>query len=306
MTVHVISVGIGILDKLAKPGDLLAAARRPAARDVLADELFRNRPGGQDVSDRLGEILRLVAAEDSPEATKIAVAEADLWPAELSPELSTFKAVLGQTQLRDPDVAVLIATDTKRGLTAALLNAVALTWNGTGGPFGRVRYAAAGDQLGGKLAGGAVIVRVKGLDAGSETSMADAMEQFGLIGKQLLDARPAQEEYQFYLSGGYKATIPYLIGLAEGMRTARGERRGVTAWVLHEESNAKIPLPLRSFPLGVATQELTGWGLQGRRQELPMPGHLNGYAYEADGEGWRLTAFGKGLQALLGQRDEAL
>jgi hypothetical protein len=230
------------------------------------------------------------------------------WPSALSAELDTFARASGPGHsLRDDDVAVLISSDTVTGLTAGLWNAAALTR----ADLSRIRYLAVPDERPGDTRGHAVLVRVPGLDAGDEAGFAKAMTGLGRLGRNLLNTPDigAAEPFRFYLSGGFKAAIPYLIGLAEGLRSV-DPGRDVSAWVLHDTTrSAAIRLPLRRFITGTVQEQLQGFATDGTRPGKPGgPAVLEGYAYEQDpgGKMWRLTPFGQGLRSLFGLGSEGL
>lgn len=138
------------------------------------------------------------------------------------------------------------------------------------------------------------------------------------------------EEFRFYLSGGFKAAIPYLIGLAEAVRSVDREcleaigagaavppsgSYPVKAFMLHESATrhpsaeTKVPtieLPLRRLVARAVRSELSDFK-DGRRVGKPRYTTLEGYAYEITGGGpdpetceLSLTPFGVGLQALFG------
>jgi hypothetical protein len=116
------------------------------------------------------------------------------------------------------------------------------------------------------------------------------------------------EPFRFYLSGGFKAAIPYLIGLAEGLRSLDPERE-VSAYVLHDTTrSAPIRVPLRRLLPQVIRAHLAGFDPDGTRSDRPSgtAALLEGYAFERDGRRWRLTAFGEGLRALFGPGPEGL
>jgi hypothetical protein len=301
MTVHIISVGVSLLDHLADPQPLLkdrpalaAEIRRRGPHRMLAEQDIKDGPGA---SDWLCEAL----ADGSLPGICAAV-RPDLWPPAASAELGTFARVAGAGRpLGRKDIAVLISSDTADGLLAGLWNAIALT----GKSPDRVRYLPGPDRLPDDLRGKALLVRVPDLDAGDERGFRQAMRGLGQLGHLLLTAGGLHpdEPFRFYLSGGFKAAIPYLIGLAEGLRSITPER-DVSAWVLHEatESHA-IGLPLRWLMDDWVRQELKDFRADGSRSDKPAaPALLDGYAYhyDRDGKTWRLTAFGEGLRALYG------
>ncbi len=337
MTVHVISVGLSVLDafrdpqaKLAGKSDLVTAIRRQspqalfaaegiddtrydAASDWLAGALAAEGEPGRDPEKirRLDEIAAMVRPEQ--------------WPAHFSAEIETLARVPGARRpLPAADIAVLICSDTPRGLLAGVWNALALT----GGPA-RVRYLPDPGRRPGQVRGRAVLVRVPGMDAGSPEGFRQAMGGLGLLARHLFASGELAkaEPFRFYLSGGFKAAIPYLIGLAEAVRSIDAKALHelgagqlmpddgpypVEAFVLHETAGPGAPpirLPLRRLIASAVRQELTGYDKSRRRRGKPSPALLDGYAYEVTGRPGReiceLTAFGEGLRELFGVTDEA-
>ena len=314
VTVHVISVGLSVLrsledeDKLTELGqkrDLITAIRQAKPQDLLKEAAADKT--GDAASDWLASVL---ARPDDPlrdqqAAERLAAATAaikpDQWHRRISAELGTFAAVQGGAiQLRKSDTAVLVCTDTAEDLLAGLWNATALT----GGVLSRIRYLAAPAAQLGKVRGAVLLTRIKQLDASSDSGFATAMRGLGTLGRGLLDAEDIgqKDPFSFYLSGGYKAAIPYLIGLAEGVRSAGGDR-AVDAYVLHEssEKDKAIRLPLRRVIPESVSGELSDFndhtGICDTK--IPEPRVLEGYAYEREGKKrFKLTPFGEGLRAL--------
>jgi hypothetical protein len=317
VTVHFVSVGVSLLDSLDAPRQrtslqpgLIQAIRDRRPQSLIAEQGHKTgnaaskwltgvtSPQGSPSRDEgAAGLLSGVCADVHPE----------LWPSALSAELDTFARAAGPGhRLRRGDVAVLISSDTVAGLTAGLWNAAALT----AADLSRISYLPVPGEPPGALRGHAVLVRVPGLDAGDTTGFGEAMEGLGRLGRNLLDAHEisTEESLRFYLSGGFKAAIPYLIGLAEGLWSV-DPRRDVSAWVLHDTTrSAAIRLPLRRFIAGTVKEQLEGF-TDGTRPGKPGgPPVLEGYAYEQDpgGKSWRLTPFGKGLRSLFGLGSEGL
>ena len=325
MTIHLISVGRSILEFMSAPHG------RPGVADTLADLIDDSRAvaviGRATAAETAAQITACLDGTDAALAEKVAKLSRHLrideWPAGASAELATFAAAAGFGSARPrEDVAVLITSDTTEGLAAALWNALALT-----GPVppdattpARVHYLpdlsavrgpadleaafrplhVAAQHRSADRGVLAVICRMPGLDASDSAGFRRAMGYLGWLGKGLIDhvQRPG-EEFRFYLSGGYKATIPYLIGLAEGVRGLAKAR--VTAWVLHETTDTVIRLPLRKLAGDVVRSQLAHFtGLVSDRE--PKGLQLDGYAYEWSDERrrWELTAFGVGLRNLFG------
>jgi hypothetical protein len=318
MTVHFISVGVSLLDSLdaarqrtSLQPELIAAIRDRKPQSLLADQGIGS---GDAASTWLtnGTAPAGSAFRDEDVAALIsgvcAAVRPDLWPSALSAELDTFARASGPGHLlRSADIALLISSDTVTGLTAGLWNAAALTR----ADLGRISYLPKPGEPPGSARGHAVLVRIPGLDVGDNAGFSEAMEGLGRLGRNLLDADDvsAAEPFRFYLSGGFKAAIPYLIGLAEGLRSI-GPGRDVSAWVLHDTTrSAAIRLPLRSFIAGTVQGQLGCFAADGTRPDKPGgPAVLEGYAYEQDpgGKKWRLTPFGKGLRSLYGLDSEGL
>lgn len=312
MTVHVISVGLSILDSLETPSrafpgqpDLAVAVKQARPATLLSDHGIG--PGNREQADAfLARALTPAgkAGHDAEKADKVTAAaravRPDLWAAKLSAELSTFDRPDEVSRpLPSSDIAVLICSDTPDGLLAGLWNAAALTGN----DLSRVTYLALPQALPADMRGQVIMARVSGMDAVSSGQFARAMGQLGALGRDLL--RPgvagAGEPFRFYLSGGYKAAIPYLIGLAEGIRSLDPDRP-VRAFVLHERAADEAPLielPLRYLIADEVERELSRF-VDGVRKSVPLPSTLHGYAYDIVGKECRLTAFGVGLRALFG------
>ncbi len=314
MTVHVISVGLSLLRSLGDPDRLAELPQKPelikAISQAAPQNLLKADSTGDDASAWLAAAL---AGQDDQQAAGelAATTEAikpDQWKARISAELDTFHRVPGATiPLRKTDTAVLVCTDTAEALLAGLWNAAALS----GGVLSRVRYLPDPVAQLGRIRGTVLLTRIKDLDASSDSGFAKAMRGLGTLGRGLLDAEDvgAKDPFRFYLSGGYKAAIPYLIGLAEGVRSVR-EDREVDAFVLHESTRAEakaIRLPLRRMIPGRVSEELAGFDETGTcKKSIPGPRLLEGYAYEKDGRNFRLTPFGEGLRALFPRLHEQL
>jgi hypothetical protein len=298
MTLHVVSVGINLLEALAKPAKFTpceAAVRGRAGdmRDLLAFGL-----DSAAASSQLADWFSPSGTTPPRLLTLLDEVRPALWPAGVSAELQTLDATGASRPLADHDIAVLVASDTTEGLLAAMWNALALARVPA-----RVRYLGRPEQ---RLPhppppGSVVIVRVPGMQVGTDSGFREAMRGLGALGRMLLDYLPSVEDCRFHLSGGFKAGIPYLIALAEAMRSEH--RSKITAWVQHETTQgAAIRLPLRTLRASVARHELGLFGPDGRSRVASLgDGVLDGYAYERQADGtFCLTAFGEGLRAFFG------
>jgi hypothetical protein len=334
VTVHLISVGLSVLRKLRDPYGELPDGNESLARaidrwDPKPGELLDRRATRQEASDWLEKTLA-----DGDSAAKfldvVKAVQLARWPLSMSAELETFAKgqQSGTFALTGGDIAVLICSDTPDGLLAGLWNAVALT----SGDLSRVRYVPDPSHVPdpsrtlGHARGRVVLARVTGMDAG-DAGFRDAMGGLGLLARHLFasGSLTQPEEFRFNLSGGFKAAIPYLIGMAEAVRSIDGTclsdigaghlmpKAGpypVTAYVEHETAGPQaqpIRLPLRLLDAEAVRYELGEFG-KGTRPGLPDGALLNGYAYECSGKKGKevctLTAFGQGLRELFGIRAE--
>jgi hypothetical protein len=320
VTVFLISVGVSLLEKVEDfrnwlpreawsefhkrpPAGLFDAAI--AARTATATETDAASRWLTGALSPAGDPAQDPAAAKALRSHAVAV-QPDLWPADLSAELDTFAhATRAGQRLGPSDTAILICSDTVAGLLAGVWNAVALV----GGDVSRTRYLVDPGQVRTSEVGTVTIARVPGMDAGTEAGFVEAMGWMGALAKGLLDhPRLAGEPLECHLSGGYKAAIPYLIGLVEWIRSA-GQGGTVEAFVRHEETTGRpIRLPLRRIPREIVQDELgQGWDQDGSRDGRP-PGLLDGYAYHYDEtlKKWKLTPYGVGLRAVFGYRQPGL
>lgn len=315
MTVHVISVGLSVLDSLAGRGRTLDERLAAAVRLEHPLELLSQAGiGGADrdkASAWLAGALTPSGRDGHQPANAARLAQVTralkpaLWPADFSAERDTFSRVPPKRRiLSAEDIAILVCSDTPDGLLAGAWNATALT----GGDLSRIRYIADPAWASAQIRGCAVMVRIRGMDASSEQGFFIAMKGLGLLGHHLhVSAEiPDREPVRFYLSGGFKAAIPYLIGLAEGLASLP-ETGPVEAFVLHETSKRDdsepppppIPLPLRRLAPDLVERELRDLS-EVPSGDRPPSNVLEGYAYHLVPGGWQLTSFGAGLQKLFG------
>jgi hypothetical protein len=319
VTVFLISVGVSLLDSVEDQNRHTDPAVRTALRDHPPAELFdaataATAATADDASRWLAGALAPASdpAHDPASASALAdhatAAIPRLWPAGFSAELETFaRATQAGQRLGTSDTAVLICSDTVEGLLAGVWNAVALV----AGDVSRVRYIDDPRQVKTSEVGTVTIARVPGMDVGNQAGFVKAMGWMGTLAKGLLDRpHPVGEPLACQLSGGYKAAIPYLIGLAEWIRS-KGWDGEVAAFVQHETTTGHpIRLPLRQIPAESVQKELgEHWDQDGRRARRdPPPGLLAGYAYDYnEGRGeWELTPFGVGLRAVFGYSQPGL
>ncbi|MEU1900653.1 hypothetical protein ABZ512_19945 [Nocardiopsis dassonvillei] len=319
-TVHLITVGVSLFDNLqVKRTELRKTIEDSGlcARVASASTEFHDpdRETGDRAEDagKASAWLRAVTSPDSGQERKdledlLERVEPRMWPARISAELSTLAARNPHTnslELPDHDTALLVSSDTAKGLRAALFNAVVLA----GGDLNRVRYLAEPLSQVHEERGKVVVVRLPGLDAGDSKGFVEAMRGLGSLGQgvdRILEE--AGDTAFFHLSGGFKAALPFLLGLGEALRSLRGKSR-VRAFALHELSRdlLSIELPLRSFSSRLLREEIAGAAEDGTLPPRPAGrAPLLGFAYETDEDGrtLKLTPFGHALRELLPPKPE--
>jgi hypothetical protein len=319
MTVHFISVGLSILDNLRDSrhtlGERGKTAQDAAVREWKPFDLLEQAGVAKDkdrASDWLTGALALPGNSSDKAGTPGELAEMTRaiepgqWPNDISAEIVTFVGMpRARRPLPDSDIAVLVCSDTSEGLLAGTWNAAVLA----DADLSRVCYLDAPTKRPDPVRRRIVQVRVPHLDASDEDGFRQAMGGLGVLGRNLLQSVEVDDDepFQFSLSGGFKAAIPYLIGLAEGMRSISPHRE-VNAFVQHETAGRRatpatpIRLPLRRISPDKAREELTGYDSSGVRKSVPKFPLLDGYAYDINKKKTTctLTAFGAGLRALFG------
>lgn len=326
MTVHLITVGNSIRDKLAE-----RLAGEPGV--VVAGNLQDASLLGLTLPDR-DDLMRYLCSVTSPDDDEAvhrdravlqeALARLGLlgehgrsgWPTTISAESTSVKVVCGTNGVSPGDLMILLASDTVDGMLSALWNACFLT---AGADPSVVDFSAGPHRSGAPWTGldrrGRVRIQVvPQLDLSRPRQADQAMRRLAEIARAVLVDLGHAEKVVVHLSGGYKATIPFLIGIAEGMRSVDAAGHGpaqVTAHVVHDSSivgddPTAVPIPLRRFDQHVLQQELMPF-TDGRARRADLTHQLLfGYAYDTDGEAHvRLTPFGHGLMALVGQPCEA-
>ncbi|MCK9874110.1 hypothetical protein MRI28_31580 [Nocardiopsis dassonvillei] len=318
---HLITVGISLFDKTHDLGmkqlqDALGPDLAAEVRTRTGDLYNREEDhfdGEGYLEQSAAEITALLAgqhaaAQDLCETVK--ELRLRVWGRQMSAELNTLAAYYKSEspRLAADDTAVLITSDTAAGLRAGLFNALIMV----GGDTDRVLYPADPAPALADAHGKVVLVRLPGLDPELNPDAADrgfytAMRTLGVLGGHLYRLalqRPTQ--FRFHLSGGFKAALPFLLALAEAMRTIGGPQT-VTAHALHETSfdQGSLMLPLRSLNLTVrqARTLLQGADTDGRLPAEPADAsYLRGFLYEETAPGmYRLTPYGASLKSLVDQ-----
>ncbi|WP_017593830.1 hypothetical protein [Nocardiopsis potens] len=310
-TVHLVSVGVSLFDNLQRGRqelidglgiDRALAKRIRAAEKELRDPESEGFPAEE--SAKQAAWLREVTAPGSGTERQrleklLKEIEPENWPARASAELTALAVHRSGSGIPPADTVVLLASDTGRGLRAALFNAAALA----GGDLKRVRYLHDPSDEIAAMRGDIVIARLPGLDVGNDEGFTEAMRGLGDIGRgvdRLL--RPGDTEAALHLSGGFKAALPFLLGLGEALRSLRGPTK-VKAYAVHEldPDQRAVELPLRHLPATLLEKQLADAGDNGYFRKAPPDDQpLDGFAYEQDDDGvnWRLTPFGHALRRL--------
>lgn len=289
MTVHLLPCGTSIL-------------RTPRPR-VLEQTL-----DGNDVRDVKHWAATTLGADGLVHPDRWAVSfEADLGhlsdPLRTCPHPVRLSAETASLHRHNPrpaptDQVVLLASDTPEGLASALLVGVAL-----GRPVHvHPRPLLDGTTTGAKVVDGVGapvhVMRIEGL-------LPDSTDQFTRATRGLAQAvvwaarlhRLPGVPLVIHLTGGYKATLPYLVTLAEFVRAAWPP---VEAWCLHEgdEDDHRPPGPVRIWLRRVdldADLEILARAESGK---LPTDSRLLDFAYANVNGVVELTPLGEGLSAI--------
>jgi hypothetical protein len=256
LVMHVLPVGQSLLDNIGKSGDL--AALSPVLSDPrysVHDQLRQATDGTTHALD-LGRVLTTEKAREaartgdyrvSAEWTSVAVHRA------------------GRRVDVTAEAFVLIASDTDEGLRAATLVAAQYADEHT------LRYIAEPTAAGHlRIEPGEVrIVRIPDLDLGKKQPTDRTWFSLGTVGHVIqTTARmpPAGSRWEvvLHLTGGYKAMIPYLLVMAEGIKSVFHDPQRVTSAVptisavtVHEASVDRaagaavlVELPVRWLDVG--------------------------------------------------------
>lgn len=263
---HLIPVGISLLDAIDKKK--VAAEVRTALQKTLNPAVLHNQAGFQAATESVRTAIR--AATD---ATSGRLNFANLLPgvagplkglrgrSELCAEWQSVKVEITGPPAGDPDEGhayVLIATDTDAGLRAGAFVAAGFASDADvyyvddPEPEFRSRVIEPGQ---------AYLCRTPGLDlANPEKITEGTWRALGHIGHAIAEtARRASRgrwRVVLHLSGGYKAMMPYLLILAEGInsvfkapdRTIKGRKPALKAFVLHESADEhRVDCPVRAL-----------------------------------------------------------
>lgn len=264
VTMHVLPVGLSLLTR-AKTEQFLRGLRtvlRPAMFDGDANRSRKVQ----------AELARLAHPATGELDLNAVLPSAEHWRAVRSdnPRLCAewTSVAVEQSRTSGPGAFVLIASDTDDGLRSAVFVA------GQYAPDRRIHYV--DDPVGAALTmalepGGVYVFRIPGLDLENHAMTDATWFALGSVGHAIQrTARRAiagRWDVVLHLTGGYKAMLPYLLVMAEGIETvfkAAGSTLGertptLRAVSVHEHDPdaplsklVQVPVPIRwveSYPL---------------------------------------------------------
>ncbi|HKR49616.1 MAG TPA: hypothetical protein VJT72_08545 [Pseudonocardiaceae bacterium] len=238
LTLHLVPVGRSLLSQIEQ-GILPTLRSALAVDELLADtvgEALRQATGGNHELDlkRLGlaDVSRSASAAD----------------ASLAAEWTSVAAVAAKRRYSavDGEAYVFIATDTDDGLRAATL--VAARYQST------IHYLHEPLSVGRPALEpcGVYVCRIPDLDLGFRPPTSTTWRSLGTVGGIAADTAKqtgrGEWEIILHLTGGYKAMIPYLMVLAEGVNSRLRElppdtqhRPKIRAVALHDPSLGRTP-----------------------------------------------------------------
>ena len=223
---HLIPVGLSLLDKIERGAlprlrSALAVDELPGSADTVRDALAQSTGQRYELDlDRLGltEVPRTASALDSSMAA----------------EWTSVAAVRGEARYAnvDGEACVFIATDNDLGLRAAVLVAA---------HYHHTIYYLHEPLTVGRLAirpGDVFVCRIPDLNLGDDAPTHATWRSLGAVGWQVAEVvtqTPGGEwAVVVHLSGGYKAMIPYVMILAEGIHSRMRVEQQMRAVAIHD------------------------------------------------------------------------
>lgn len=266
LVLHVVAVGLSINDGLNGIEVAVPSADRKAVKNALQPDVLRTRGDDQNVVRRTIMDHQRGMAVDLPGLLGAAADAVNRLRGSyrLCAEWTSIHVEADSPppgDQHDGHAYVLVATDTEPGLRAAALVAAGLP--GTP-PVQYVDDPGLDDFRGTQITPGhAYLCRVPGLDfTRPEDIDKDALtwRALGSIGHTVAEsaANPSPHRWRVvvHLSGGFKALIPYLLVVAEGINSVFGQPDRVSptavpslsAVILHEKSQDKrVAIPVRAL-----------------------------------------------------------
>jgi len=302
VSIYVLTCGLTIIGNLPALASREDLDREPAAEVCAALASWAAEQAIHDRLDAVGTWVDHPRRRQILEPRNAGGLALATWRREgLSAELDGLYAAPPSPRARAEDRVVLLASDSARGVVAALLNAAVIgrptrLWGGdpmsTGAPVEVPGLDGPGDPV--------EIVRIRGLVPGMAEPFLSAMAQ---VARALAWAatlpQAADGGLILHVAGGYKATIPFLMALAEFLpQVGRDATLPVSVYCKHETGRYATRIPLRRPPIHRARHEIEEV-LDGRR-----PGgdrHFEHFLYADDGpeEEPRLTELGRVVHELL-------
>ncbi|MEU7889801.1 hypothetical protein AB0B54_30230 [Microbispora bryophytorum] len=320
MTIYVVPCGVSLLDALEDP----ASKRRPPR--------WKAKPFGDRRDDWTGKTLLASGHEhriDDDQVigswTESGLADPMLceWTSMVSAETHTLAKRTGlpmepvaalRAVLDRNDRVVLLASDTGKGITAALCVAFVIT----GGDVRRMHFISTPSSeaevatFAGRLHPRKVtVVRVTGLgpsDGGLRTAVAG-------IGRVLRCVYDLQERLEIHLTGGFKATLLHTLAMSEVVHSlspatkTEGPNGGgpidwTTAWYLFDDEDASpVQIGLRRFSTGSINNMRAELSAAARKKLPDRSCAFENIAWEVQGTEAVLNDFGVGYLAVLGPKD---
>jgi hypothetical protein len=263
----VVPVGISLLNALDRK--LMDREIRTALRNALNPAVLRGQAGPQGPPDPVRQAIRAASRQASGRldfATLLPGVAGPLQALRGRPDLcAEWQSVAVETNnppAGDPDdgrpAYVFISTDTDEGLRAGTFLAAGFSGDTNvyyvDNPQAEFRSRAIEP-------GQAYLCRVPGLDLAKAAGINDGTwRAIGDIGHTIAEtARLAPDgrwRVVLHLSGGYKAMIPYLLVMAEGInsvcknpdRTTKGREPTLRAFMLHESDDSyRVDVPVRAL-----------------------------------------------------------
>lgn len=314
MTVHLMTVGTTVLTHLTdrvRPESLLRESPDGATLLLDAVRLGVDRARPDTAARLLHQLSRGDEAARREALDVIRDAGASTWSRDAFAESSTLAVQTGDSRVRGEDLVVLLATDTVDGLLSAFWVSARLLGIRDVHGFDALDFrddlpADDVDDLACSARGRVLVIRLPGLRMTDRAGPSRAMRALGLAGRLVLRSLAPREDLVVHLSGGFKATLPFLLGTAEGLHSLlSGEDPDrVRAFVVHQDAPGQaVRVPLRRLHLDHVRDEL-GCFDTGYATSEPPHRALAGYAYDVgrkDGRRrWYLTPYGDGLRALVG------
>jgi hypothetical protein len=320
MTIHLMTVGTTVLKHLkdtVRPDGLIHES--PDGTTYLRDAdrlgVDRARP------DSAARLLRLLSEGDAAVRRAalgvIRDAGTATWRQGSFAESSTLAVQTGHSQVQPNDLVILLATDTVDGLLSAFWVAACLLRVSDVDDFDALDFlddipAERVDSLARGARGRVFVVRLRGLRMTDPAGPSRAMRALGLAGRLACVSLAPEEGLVVHLSGGFKATLPFLLGTAEGLHSmlSGDDPDRVRAVIVHEDAPRQaVRVPLRRLNLAHVKEELGSFDA-GYSSTEPPHRALAGYAYDAGRkEGvrrWFLTPYGQGLRTLVGMSPAAI